>query len=93
MRPDNGTQCCPHMVHLYEHAACGLKHIMHLAESLMTDTDTLSDDLKPYGEEITKIIMEVLIESYVERLKLISELGLQEIARAALSPNYQTEKE
>jgi hypothetical protein len=91
MQPVICPKCSPQLAKLREYAACGLKHIMALAEEMKTDTDTLSDDLKPYGEAMTKIIMEVLIESYVESLRLISELSLQEITRAALPPNQQTE--
>jgi pyruvate-formate lyase-activating enzyme len=91
MLPDNRTKCCPHLAQLCEYATCGQKHIMEIAEQMMHETDALPADLKPYGEVLTKFIMEVLIGSYAESLKLISELGLQEITRAVTPPNYQTE--
>jgi hypothetical protein len=91
MLPDNTTKCCPHMAHLREIGFSGLKDIMRVAEALKTDTDTFPDDLKPYGEAMTKIFMEALIKNYAEWLQLISELGLQEIAREARPPEHQTE--
>jgi hypothetical protein len=93
MLPDNRTQCYLQLPHLSEYAAASRKHIMKIAEDMLADTDTLPDAVKPYGEAMTKFILEVLIESYAETLRLISELGLQEIARTALPPNHQSEKE
>jgi hypothetical protein len=90
MLPDNTTECCPHMAHLQEIGFSGLKNIMRVAEAMQTDTDTLPDDLKPYGEAMTKIFMEALIKNYAECLQLIAELGLQEITRAAIPPEQQT---
>jgi hypothetical protein len=90
MPPDNTTKCCPHMAHLQEIGFSGLKDIMCVAEAMQTATATLPDDLKPYGEALTKIFMEALIKNYADRLQLISELGLQEIIRAAIPPEQQT---
>jgi hypothetical protein len=55
---------------------------MELAESLNTENDTLPDELKPLGQALIDITMRILTESYVECLMMISEQGLQEIARA-----------
>jgi hypothetical protein len=90
MLPDTVTNCCPHMALLCGYATYGLRQIMHVAEIMQTDTAKLHDDLKPYGEVLTKIMMEVLIKSHAECLELIAELGIQEITRAALPPNHQT---
>jgi hypothetical protein len=77
------TECCRHLAHLREHATSDIKHIMAVAEYMEAVTDTLSDDLKPTRQALIEITMHALIESYAECLKLISELGLQKIARAA----------
>jgi hypothetical protein len=90
MLHDNRIECCPQLAKLREYAASGLKNILDSVEAMKADTDSLPDDLKPYGEAMTKFSMEVLIKSYVERLRLISELGMRDITRAALPPNHQT---
>jgi hypothetical protein len=46
-----------------------------------TVTTTVPDDLKPLGELLTKICMQVLTESFAESLWLVAERDLQEIAR------------
>jgi hypothetical protein len=66
---------------------------MEFAKDMQTVNDTLPDDLKPTGELLTKMSIEALTEFYAESLRVFSELGLQEITRAALPPNHQTEKE
>ena len=86
MLPDKRTNYCSHLAYLCEYATCGQKCIMEIAEQMMHETDALPDDLQRYGDALTKLIMEVLIGSYAESLKLISELGLQEIARAEIPP-------
>jgi hypothetical protein len=91
MLPDTVTTCCLHLAQLCGFAACGLKNILDCAEAMQAETDSLPDDLKPFGEAMTKLIMEVLIENYTACLQLISELGMQEITRAALPPTDQTE--
>jgi hypothetical protein len=93
MLPDTRTTCCPHMAHLYGFATCGFQHILHAASAMQTDTDSLPDDLKPYGEALTNIIMEVLSKHYVACLRLISELGMRDITQAALLPEQQIEQE
>ena len=93
MLPANVTKCCPHIAHLCGYAACGSKHIMLVAKAMKTDTDTLPDDLKPYGEAMTKIIMEALIKNYAECLQLISEIGIQEITGVSIPPEQQTERD
>jgi hypothetical protein len=93
MLRDKRIECCPHLAQLREYAASGLKNILDCAEAMKADTDSLPDDLKPYGEAMTKFSMEVLIKSYVERLRLISELGMWDITRAALPPELQPEQE
>jgi hypothetical protein len=93
MPRDNRIECCPHLAELREYAASGLKNILDCAEEMKLKTDALPDELKPYGEAMTKFSMEALITSYVERLRLISELGLRDITRAALPPEQQTEEE
>jgi hypothetical protein len=91
MLPDNGTKCWPHFVTLSDHAASGLKNILAFAEEMKTETDTLPDDLKPFGEALADFTMQALIGSYIETLKLISDLRMQEIVQAAIPPNHQTE--
>jgi hypothetical protein len=91
MLPAICPECSPHLAKLREYAASGAKHIMDFAKYMETVTDTLPDDLKPTGQVLTEISMRALIESYVESLKLISELGLQEITRAARTPTHPTE--
>jgi hypothetical protein len=93
MLPATRTTYCPHVAHLCEYATCGLKNIMDCAVEMMSKTDALPDDLKPYGEALTKIIMGVLSASYVEHVHLIAELGMRDIAQAALPPEQQTEQE
>ena len=93
MPRDNRIECCPHLAELREYAASGLKNILAYVEEMKLKTDALPDELKPYGEAMTKFSMEVLIKSYVERLRLISELGLRDTARTALPPEQQTEQE
>jgi hypothetical protein len=63
------------------YADFGKKQIMEFAEDMKTETDTLPDDLKPLGELLSKICMQVLTESFVESLVLFAERGLQEITR------------
>jgi hypothetical protein len=76
---------------LREIAVSGIKNMMDVAEHLKTETDTLPDDLKPFGEALADFTMQVLIESYAETLKLISDLGIQKIARAGIPPTPHTE--
>jgi hypothetical protein len=93
MLPNNTTKCCSHLAQLREYAAAGLKEIMAFAEDMNTYTDTLPDDLKPYGEAMTNIIMEALMKNYVECFQLRHELGLQKIAWEASKPEHQTESD
>ena len=93
MLPDNRTACCLHLATLRENAAAGMKHVMEIAEHMKTDTDALPDDLKPIAQALTDFTIKTLAESLAENLKLISELGLQEITRPANPPTHQTEKE
>jgi hypothetical protein len=92
MLPHNRTQCCPQFAHLSEYAACGLKNIWKFAADMKADTDAMPDDLKPYMQELSNIILEALIESYAECLRLIPELAYQEITREARLPNHHTEQ-
>jgi hypothetical protein len=90
MQPAFCPQCSPHLAHMREIAASGLKTILAFAEEMKTETDALPDDLKPIGEALAEVSLRVLFESYAETLKLISELGQQEIVQAAIQPNQQT---
>jgi hypothetical protein len=90
MTPVVCPQCCPQLAHLREIATSGLKNILDCAEAMKADTDALPDDLKPYGEALSNISMEVLIKNYIECLRFISELGMRDITRLALPPNHQT---
>jgi hypothetical protein len=74
-----------------EIASSGLKNILDCAKEMKTETDTLPDDLKPMAETLTEIIMQVLIESHVEALKLISDLSLQKITQEVIPPTHHTE--
>jgi hypothetical protein len=90
MLPDTVTELNAYLANSIKCATSSvIKHIMAFAEEMQTYIDTLPDDLKPYGEAITKFSMEVLIGSYAERLQLISE----EITRVAIPPEQQTEQE
>jgi hypothetical protein len=93
MLADTWKAYCPYVANLREYARASLKTILEFAEQMDTDIDALPDDLKPTAQVLTEITMRVLIQSYAEGLKLFSDLGLQEICRAALSPEHQTEKE
>jgi hypothetical protein len=90
MPPAICPQCCPHLATLSEYAAASLKDIMNFAEEMKSRTDAMPDDLKPFGEALTKISMEVLTESYVDLLNHFLELKFQEFTRAAISANHQT---
>jgi hypothetical protein len=92
MTPVICPQCSPHLAHMRELAVSGLKNILDCAEEMKLKTDALPDEIKPYGEAITKISMEVLIKSYVERLRLSSELGLRDIAQRHSRPNNRLNK-
>jgi len=91
MLPDNVTRCCPHLAHIREIGTSGIKHILDCAESMQNDMDNLPDDLKPYAQVLNEITMQVLIEVFIESLRLYSELSMQEIVQAAIQPNHQTE--
>jgi hypothetical protein len=93
MLPDTVTELNAYLANSTKCATSGIKHIMAFAEEMQTYIDTLPDDLKPFAEMLNKLTMQVLIEMYAESLWHIPELALQEIARAALPPNHQTEKE
>jgi hypothetical protein len=93
MLHDNRTKCCSHLASLQAYAVFGRKHIMEVAEQMMHETDALPADLKPLGEAMTQLVIQVLTESYAESLHLIAELGFQEIIQAAQAPNNKHEKE
>jgi hypothetical protein len=81
MLPDTRTACQLLLAYHKAYAASGRKHIMEFAEAMKAETDTLPDDLKPLGELLSKIWIQVLTESFAEGLLLFAERGLQEIAR------------
>jgi hypothetical protein len=91
MLPAICPECSPHVAYLRAYAASGIQHILDFAKEMKIVTDNLPDDLKPTGQVLTQIAMQALIESYAETLRLISDLGLQEIIRTAIPPNQQTE--
>jgi hypothetical protein len=91
MQPGICPQCSPHLAHLREHTQSGIKQIMDAAESMMTECDALPDDLKPYAQALNDICLQVLTEALIESLRRYSELCLQEITRAPIAPNHQTE--
>ena len=92
MFPEDGSKSYPHHLGiLREYATSGIKHILACIEEMETDTASLPDELKGIAEALTKCITQVLIESHIESLKLISELGMRDITRAALPPNHHTE--
>jgi hypothetical protein len=93
MQPVIRPPCSLQLAHLRDIATSSIKNIMDLAVQLETETANLPDELKPFGEMLTEITMHTIIKSYAESLQLLTELGLQEIVQAALSPNHQTEKE
>ena len=81
MLPDTRTACQLLLAYHKAYAASGRKQIMEFAEDMKAGTDSLPDDVKPLGELLSKIIIQVLTESFVESLLLFAERGLQEIAR------------
>ena len=83
MLPDSRTGCCLYLATLREYAASGIKNIIELAEYLNTENETLPDELRSLAQALTDITMKTLTEFYVECLMTLSELGLQEITRAA----------
>jgi hypothetical protein len=94
MFPEDGSKSYPHHLStLREYACFGIKHILACIEEMETETASLPDELKGIAEVLTKCFTQVLIESHVESLKLISELGLQDSTRAGVPPNHQNEKE
>jgi hypothetical protein len=93
MLPDTRTTYCPHVAHLCGYTVCGLKNILDCAEEMKSKSDALPDELKPYGEAIVNISMEMLIEHYIACLQAISELDIREITRKAQPPEQQTEQE
>jgi hypothetical protein len=78
---DARTACLLHLAYLKAYTAAGKRHVMEFAEYMQDGTDTLADELQPFGKLLTKIWMEVLTESFVENLQLFVERGFQEIAR------------
>jgi hypothetical protein len=93
MQPVIRPQCSLQLAHFRDIATSSIKNIMDLAVQLENETANLPDELKPFGEMLTEITLHTMIKSYAESLQLLTDLELQEIARAALSPNHQTEKE
>lgn len=93
MQPVIRPQCPLQLAHFRDIATSSIKNIMDLAIQMETETANLPDELRPFGEMLTEIAMHTIIKSYAESLQLLTELGLQEITRAALLPNHQTEKE
>jgi hypothetical protein len=91
MFPENGTASYPHHLGtLREYASFGIQHILAFAEDMESVTGTLSDDLKPIGEALTKVSIEALTAAYAEGLMCLSDLGLQEFTQTAISANHQT---
>jgi hypothetical protein len=91
MFPEDGTESYPHHLGtLRTYAAFGIQHIIAFAEDMEAVTDTLSDDLKPIAEALTKVSIQALTAAFAESLMCLSELGLQEFIQAAISTNHQT---
>jgi hypothetical protein len=85
------TESYPHhMGTLREYASFSIQHIMAFAEDMESVTDTLSDDLKPIAETLTKVSIEALTVAYAEGLLCLSDLGLQAFIQAAISATHQT---
>jgi hypothetical protein len=91
MQPVIRPQCSLQLAHLRDIAASSIKNIMDLAVELETETANLPAELKPIWETLTEITMHTIIKSYAESLQLLTELEFQEICRAAIQPNHQTE--
>jgi hypothetical protein len=85
--------CSPHLAHMRELAASGLKNILAFAEEMKAETDTLPDELKPIGEALAEMSIEALTKHYFETLLLISEMGMQKITQAELPPKDNTESD
>jgi hypothetical protein len=100
MPPAICPKCYSHVATLREYAATEIQNIVEFAERMQSATAAAPDDLKPFGEALTKHLLERLTELYAASLERFSELAMQEITRAAatsavapLAPNtrrYQT---
>jgi hypothetical protein len=92
MLPAHRTECYPHhLANLREYATSRLKDILDFAEEMETRTDALPDDLKPIWQALNEITMQALIKSYAELLNHFLEVEFQEITRAPISSQHQTE--
>jgi hypothetical protein len=91
MFSEDGTASYPHHLGtLREYASFSIQHIMAFAEDMEAVTGTLSDDLKPIAEALTKVSIEVLTAAYAEGLMCLSDLRLQEFTQTAISANHHT---
>jgi hypothetical protein len=86
MLPAHRTECYPH--HL---ANLGIMDILAFATNLQTDNDALPDELMPITQVLIDFTMRLLIKSCTEHLRFLSERGFQEITRAVIPFNHQTE--
>jgi hypothetical protein len=82
MLPDKRTALCLFLATSEGYLAFGKQHVMDVADYMQEVTNTLPDDLKPLGELLSKILIQVLTNSFTESLALFTERGLREIARA-----------
>jgi hypothetical protein len=91
MFSEDSTESYPHhMGALREYACFSIQHILAFAEDMESVTGSLSDDLKPIAEALTKVSIEALTAAYAEGLMCLSDLGLQEFTQTAISANHQT---
>jgi hypothetical protein len=94
MFPEESTESYPHHIGtLREYASFGIQQIMAFAEDMESVIGTLSDDLKPIAEALTKISIEAFTAAYAEGLMCLSNLGLQEFTQATISANHQTKSD
>ena len=90
MFPKDCTESYPqHLGTLRAYASFSIQQIIAFAEDMESVTGTLSDDLKPIAEALTKVSIEALTAAYAEGLMCLSDLGLQEFIQAAISANHQ----
>jgi hypothetical protein len=86
---DRGILTAHHLKDLGGFAVNGQQYVLDVVTRLTQITDDLPNDLQPVGELLTNTSTRVLITSYGECLKLLAEMGFQEIAQATKPKQQQ----
>lgn len=79
---DRGSLLGYHLVNLERFIASGKKSLLEVMEYLMAQDAELPAELRPLGEALTKISLEVLTGTFAEDITMLSQLGLEDIVRA-----------